>query len=848
MDREANLIVTGTPPAFSPHRTVRDRFEPSSGRTQPRTNLPLVKALFHLSRFRMGAALIYVLWAGSARLPAATTTLLGWSDVGMHEMDDQDMSVYSLMPPYSTIHAQLMSGGLLVTNPAGFTVTYQAIADAKGSINSTSQGKGNFYQYAQALFGQSLKADQGLAGFSMPGSANRPQAMVFDASQNSFTAQGIPITPYDDQGRKNRFPLMRLVARDGLGTVLATTDIVLPVTDEMDCRACHASGSQTTARPPEGWAWEVDPIRDYKLNVLRSHDDHLLGTSDYTQTLSEAGYNRAGLVATVTQDGKPVSCVLCHASGALPGSGLPGGRPLTQLMHTKHSYVSDPRSGSALNILTNTAGCLLCHAGPENVVLRGVHHNTIRPDGALAMQCQSCHGSMTAVGSLARKGWVDEPACQSCHTGTATSNRGSIRYTSVFDGTGNVRLATDLTFGTPTNSQTGGFGLFQHSLGHGGLDCAVCHGSTHAEVVSLQANENVQSQHAQGQAGVLASCNTCHPTRPLGSAGGPHGLHPVDSQWASSHETTRSACQVCHGTDYRGTVLSRAQADRTYSAFGTQHFWSGFQVGCYTCHAGPNSGDGGGTNSNIAPATSSLTANATAGAPVTITLQSFDANGNALAYQFITQPVHGTVSLNGNVATYFPGPAYIGTDSFTYAAWDGSTDSNLGTVSLTVSAGQCALATSALAPTAAFPKWPVPFRAAAVLSACSGSISYDWDFGDGTPHGSGTNVSHVYPVAADYTWTVTARSGTAASTISGNVTISPTLGPPLTLTLIPLGFMVELSWPADAVPTSLETAIDLGQPFCWQPDVDPIFSDGSNNIVYVLVTTDQQSFRLRRLP
>ena len=92
-------------------------------------------------------AFLMVLTLGVPRsgLQAATAALVGWSEVGIHETDGSDVSVYSLMPPYSTIHAQFMLGGLLVTNPAGVTVTYQAVADATGSINTTSQGKIPFF-------------------------------------------------------------------------------------------------------------------------------------------------------------------------------------------------------------------------------------------------------------------------------------------------------------------------------------------------------------------------------------------------------------------------------------------------------------------------------------------------------------------------------------------------------------------------------------------------------------------------------------------------------------------------------------------------------------------------------
>src|SRR5437868_11233053 len=108
------------------------------------------------------AVLFSLLSVFAGRSVAATNALIGWSETGLHEMDGTDFSVYCLAPPYNTIHAQLVSGGMLVTNPVGFTVTYQATADGNGSLNSTSVGKGNFYQYARQLFGISLSPDQGL--------------------------------------------------------------------------------------------------------------------------------------------------------------------------------------------------------------------------------------------------------------------------------------------------------------------------------------------------------------------------------------------------------------------------------------------------------------------------------------------------------------------------------------------------------------------------------------------------------------------------------------------------------------------------------------------------------------
>ena len=53
-------------------------------------------------------------------LTAATSTILGWNNLGMHCMDS-DYSVFTILPPYNTIEAQLIVGGRLVTNAAAYT-------------------------------------------------------------------------------------------------------------------------------------------------------------------------------------------------------------------------------------------------------------------------------------------------------------------------------------------------------------------------------------------------------------------------------------------------------------------------------------------------------------------------------------------------------------------------------------------------------------------------------------------------------------------------------------------------------------------------------------------------------
>ncbi|MFI5364254.1 MAG: Ig-like domain-containing protein [Candidatus Binatia bacterium] len=627
-------------------------------------------------------------------------TLIGWNNLGMHCMDG-DYSVFSLLPPYNTIYAQLIdSQGTLVRDPAALTVAYEAIADPSGSFNSTSAGKTNFWDHVQSLFGVSLEPDVGLKGLAMPGATNQPQSMSFDASGPWFIAEGIPITPYDDTHQKNTYPLMHLVARDSSGTVLATTDVVLPVSDEMDCTACHASGSSVGAQPSAGWVFDPDPQRDMRLNILRLHDDRQASDPVFTAALTTVGYNPAGLYATVATDGKAILCATCHLSEALSGSGQPGIEPLTQAIHRRMAYVLDPVSGGLLDAATNRSACYRCHPGAVTRCLRGAMGAAVAPDGTLAMRCQSCHGSMIDVASSMRTGWLDEPACQQCHTGTATHNNGEMRYTSVFDAMQQPRVAVDQTFATNPDTPAPGFSLYRFSTGHGGLTCEACHGPTHAEFPSTQRNDNIQSIQHQGHVGLFVECDSCHGTQPVTINGGPHGMHPIGQSWVSRHGDlvgeggNAAACQACHGSDYRGTVLSRAQASRTLNTedFGAKQFWRGFQIGCYTCHQGPHNSD---RNPNHPPVANDATASTTAGTSVAIPLQATDADGDALALRIVSQPNHGTVGLNVTLATYVPNDGFSGSDAFTFAAWDGSTDSNLATASIAVSPA-APTATSAL--------------------------------------------------------------------------------------------------------------------------------------------------------
>jgi hypothetical protein len=630
---------------------------------------------------------------------APAQKLIGWNNLGMHCMDD-DYSVFTILPPYNVVDAQFInSSGKLVTSDSGITVTYEAIADPDGSINRTSVGKSNFWDYSQTIFGVTLEADLGLPvpagnpGMRMPGPTNEPQFLTFDGLQDWFEAAGIPITPIDDNGHANAYPLMRLTAKSTNGTVLATTDIVLPVSGEMDCRACHGSGTGTAAMPNGGWVNDPNPSREYRLNILRLHDEKHLGTTLYTAALSARGFTPDGLYASVTEHQKPVLCAACHKSEALPDTGFPDVPPLTQAIHTVHANVIAPDTGLTLDNVINRSSCYQCHPGSETRCLRGAMGSAVAADGSAAMQCQSCHGNMSQVGASTRTGWLDEPNCQQCHTGSATSNNGRIRYTSVFDeSTGNPRVPVSNLFATNPDTPAAGHSLYRFSKGHGGLQCSACHGSTHAIYPSIHRNDNIQNQQIQGHAGTLSNCTSCHGSMPSTVTGGPHGMHPTGTDWINRHKDSgkSSSCLACHGSDRRSTVLSRSFSDQslTFTKDGTAHsipLFRGANVSCFLCHKREDDGRPGGVfTNNQPPVVTSTKLTTPANTSVGVTLNSSDPNGNSLTLRIVSQPQHGAVSLVGNTATYIPESTFSGPDNFSFAAFDGFADSNLGTVSITV--------------------------------------------------------------------------------------------------------------------------------------------------------------------
>ena len=158
-----------------------------------------------------------------------------------------------------------------------------------------------------------------------------------------------------------------------------------------------------------------------------------------------------------------------------------------------------------------------------------------------------------------------------------------------------------------------------------------------------------------------------------------------------------------------------------------------------------------------------------------ITLAARDADGDTLTYAIVSGPAHGSLSGTGANRTYTPAANYHGPDSFTFKANDGTADSNVATVSITVSSVNDAPVANAQSITTA------EDTAASITLTASDADSDPLTFTmvAGPTHGtlSGTGADRTYTPAANYSgpdsFTFKVNDGTTDSnTATVSITVS----------------------------------------------------------------------------
>jgi hypothetical protein len=255
---------------------------------------------------------------------------------------------------------------------------------------------------------------------------------------NWFEGAGIPFAAFDDFGRENPYPLVRVQAKSGT-RVLASVDAVLPISGEANCQGCHAAtqdgGSGAGIKSLSAVAVSIDdPAHGTTVpnavSVEWASDKNILKLHDQKHGTALIKGTTADFPTKGSNPFKPVVCQVCHYTPALDlaqvGPKGPENDPanangrnqlkqksMSNVMHSHHAAVTDAsgkklfpdmpaptadslttgglpgNQASRLTVLDQT--CYQCHPGKNTKCMRGA-----MADGG--MVCQDCHGQMAQVG------------------------------------------------------------------------------------------------------------------------------------------------------------------------------------------------------------------------------------------------------------------------------------------------------------------------------------------------------------------------------------------------------------------------------------------------------------------
>jgi hypothetical protein len=382
--------------------------------------------------------------------------------------------------PSQTVWVQVFKRGdppSLVTS--GIEVRYIAPENRKNPSATL-----DFWKYAPVIHNKELPVNVGKAGLAAAGGV-----FTLNAEAAAYVAKSIPVSPYDDGGVPDPYPLYTVQAVDSSsGKVLAETKVNTPVSSANNCHQCHGG-----TPPVDGYGFGDETAK----NFLSAHDK----------------YNNTTLLADALK-GQPKLCQSCHSAPNIGAKGKPEVLSLSAAMHGWHAqYIK----GGTVD------RCGLCHPstpGPESstVCLRDVH-------AGFDVSCGQCHGEMSLhAGSVLmaqadlpdaaraidrikaawgrivpepRTPWFQEPDCLSCHPNHTKASADSSAYNKWVSG--------------PEK-------LFRNDKANGGVMCSSCHGSPHLIYPNSTFGGRVTNYQPESYMGVAApqsfggSCGVCHIT------------------------------------------------------------------------------------------------------------------------------------------------------------------------------------------------------------------------------------------------------------------------------------------------------------------------------------------------
>ena len=418
-------------------------------------------------------------WAKNLQPPARQKgeyVILSWNDVGMKCVSDNDKH-FGLHYPSQVLWAQVFRRGdppTLVTS--GVELRYAA---PEGRRNPAATL--DFWNYVKVMHKKDIPVNVGMAGLS----ADQGK-FTFNPEYNAYIARGIPVSPYDDSGKPDPYPLFSLQLTDlATGAVLAETKVNTPVSAENGCYRCHGG------TPNRGTGFGDETSK----NFLAVHDK-----KNNTTLLADA------------EAGKPAFCQSCHAAANIGAKGNPERLTLSAAMHGWHAQYLKGGTVDTCGVChpSSSSGTTVClrdvHAG--NDVSCGQCHGEMRMHAGAVLMFQSelpaARRSMDRlrggeswgpVTPQSRQPWAQEPDCLSCHVNHTKAPKGASSYNHWVAGMGS---------------------LFRNDTANFGIMCAACHGSPHLVYPNSTYGDrkvNYQPEAYQGIAAPIAvnnRCSVCH--------------------------------------------------------------------------------------------------------------------------------------------------------------------------------------------------------------------------------------------------------------------------------------------------------------------------------------------------
>ncbi|MCW2276855.1 cytochrome c [Heliophilum fasciatum] len=402
-----------------------------------------------------------------------------WNTIGMKCVSDND-KYFAMHTPGNDLWVQVVKRGdppAIVTD--GIQVEYRAPENHNDPSKTI-----NFWDYAKFTMHKEIPKNVGKSG-----NASDTGILKLNGEKKAFTALGIPISPYTDDGQIEPYVMYDVSVKGTDGTELIRTKAGLPSSAEVSCYKCHSGGEAE-----DGIGLSDKTAR----NILMAHDKN-----QGTNLLAEA------------EAGRPQNCLDCHSAANVNAKGKEGVLSMSAAMHGKHAQFMSGNTEQT---------CASCHPTSKTGQVRcerSVHTS-------FGMDCQSCHGTLEehAVSLLTaqkelpaaqrllkwleerlpentkvvgRTPWAQEPDCLSCHT-----NYGK----------------TDLNADSYGHWTAGMQANYRFTADASGMMCASCHGSPHLQYPTntlFGYDLNIQPVQYQGLAapiGANGNCTVCHLTEP----------------------------------------------------------------------------------------------------------------------------------------------------------------------------------------------------------------------------------------------------------------------------------------------------------------------------------------------